>query len=61
MTLAIAMVTMAVSFATSTAVFNRTFNDQAHVDAELTNGSDVTVFGTTLQPAGSQLAQLESI
>lgn len=61
LTLAIAMVTMAVSFATSTAVFNRTFNDQAHVDAELTNGSDVTVFGTTLQPAGSQLAQLESI
>jgi putative ABC transport system permease protein len=39
----ILLVTLAVSFAVSTAVFNTTFNAQARIDAELTNGSDVTV------------------
>ncbi|SDP69631.1 FtsX-like permease family protein [Phyllobacterium sp. OV277] len=61
LTLAIGMIAMAVSFATSTSIFNLTFNNQARVDAELTNGSDVTVFGTTIQPAGNQLAKLEAI
>ncbi|WP_193178514.1 FtsX-like permease family protein [Oricola nitratireducens] len=51
-TLGIAMTALAVSFATSTAIFNTTYNAQARVDAELTNGADVTVFGTTANPAG---------
>src|SRR2546430_9987965 len=39
-----ALVIMALtgSFAVSTAVFNTTYGAQAHVDAELTNGADVT-------------------
>lgn len=39
------MVTLAVAFATSTAVFNATYEQQSLVDAELTNGADVTVSG----------------
>jgi putative ABC transport system permease protein len=37
------LVALAVSFAVSIAVFNTTYMNQALVDAELTNGSDVTV------------------
>mgnify|MGYP001029462700 CR=1 FL=1 len=61
LTLGIAMTALAISFATSTAIFNETYNAQARVDAELTNGSDVTVFGTTDRPAGAQLAALEQL
>lgn len=39
------LVALAVSFAVSTSIFNTTYNMQARVDAELTNGSDVTVTG----------------
>ncbi|WP_017302376.1 ABC transporter permease [Nodosilinea nodulosa] len=42
-TSSIALVAIAVSFAVSTAVFNTTYNAQARVDAELTNGADVQV------------------
>ncbi len=56
-----AMLALAVSFAVSTSIFNTTFNAQSHVDAELTNGSDVTVFGTTENPAGKHLAELKSL
>ena len=38
-------------FAISTAVFNVTYNAQARVDAQLTNGADVTVTGTPADPA----------
>jgi putative ABC transport system permease protein len=38
-------------FAVSTAVFNLTYNAQARVDAQLTNGADVTVTGTPADPA----------
>ncbi|TPN25618.1 ABC transporter permease [Mesorhizobium sp. B2-3-3] len=61
LTIGIAMTALAISFATSTAVFNTTYNAQARIDAELTNGSDVTVFGTTDKPAGAHLAALASL
>lgn len=53
LTAGILMTALAVAFGTSTAVFNATYRAQARVDAELTNGSDVTVFGTSATPAGS--------
>ena len=40
---AMALVALAVSFAVSTAIFNATYQAQSRVDAELTNGGDVTV------------------
>ena len=48
----VVLVTLAFSFAVSTAVFNTTYNVQSRVDAALTNGSDVTITGTTAYPAG---------
>lgn len=59
--LATAMLALAVAFAVSTAIFNTTYNAQARVDAELTNGSDVTVFGTTADPAGAHLQGLSAL
>ncbi|WP_254634189.1 ABC transporter permease [Mesorhizobium sp. GbtcB19] len=61
LTIGIAMTALAVSFAASTAIFNTTYNAQAHVDAELTNGSDVTIFGTSDRPAGAHLAALTTL
>ncbi len=52
------LVALATSFAVSTAVFNTTYNVQAQVDAELTNGADVAVTGTAAAPAGRLLAKL---
>ncbi len=40
---AIVMLALAVAFAASTATFNATYRQQAEVDAQLTNGADVTV------------------
>lgn len=57
----VAMAALALAFATSTAIFNTTYNGQARVDAELTNGADVTVFGTTANPAGPHLATLAKV
>lgn len=48
----VVLVTLAFSFAVSTAVFNTTYNVQSRVDAALTNGADVTITGTTAYPAG---------
>ena len=45
---AIVMLTLSLVFAASTATFNATYRAQAEVDAQLTNGADVTVS----QPAG---------
>lgn len=42
MAVGLALVALAVAFATSTAIFNATYEAQALVDAELTNGADVT-------------------
>jgi len=60
-TVGIAMTALAISFATSTAIFNTTYNAQARVDAELTNGADVTVFGTTASPAGEKRDALAAL
>ncbi|MFC2967972.1 ABC transporter permease [Acidimangrovimonas pyrenivorans] len=57
----VAMAALALAFATSTAIFNTTYNGQALVDAELTNGADVTVFGTVVNPAGPHLATLAKV
>lgn len=56
---AIVLLALAVSFAASTATFNATYKQQAEVDAQLTNGADVTVTqspGVSVGPgAGSAL------
>ncbi|TPL38918.1 ABC transporter permease [Mesorhizobium sp. B2-4-6] len=61
LTAGIAMTALAISFATSTAIFNATYNAQARVDAELTNGSDVTIFGTSDRPAGAHVEALAAL
>ncbi|MET9357295.1 FtsX-like permease family protein [Streptomyces sp. NPDC006617] len=48
----VVLLALAVSFAVSTAVFNATFQQQAEVDARLTNGADVSV----TEPPGSGVA-----
>ena len=45
------LVALAVAFAASTATFNATYQAQAEVDAQLTNGADVTV----TEPPGARL------
>ncbi len=60
----VVLVALAFSFATSTAIFNTTYNAQSRVDAELTNGADVTVTGTTAAPPsalGSALGTLPGV
>jgi putative ABC transport system permease protein len=57
----VVLVVLACSFATSTAVFNSTFQAQNRVDAVLTNGADVTVTGPTTSPPGSKLAGLTAM
>ncbi|BBC36890.1 ABC transporter permease [Streptomyces graminofaciens] len=47
----VVLLALAVSFAVSTAVFNATYQQQAEVDARLTNGADVTV----TEPPGAQV------
>jgi putative ABC transport system permease protein len=51
----VVLVALAFSFAVSTAVFNTTYNAQSRIDAELTNGADVSVTGSTPYPAGAKL------
>ncbi len=61
MTQGIALVALAFAFATSTAVFNTTYHAQTRVDAELTNGADVTVTGTAQAPASTKLKELAAL
>lgn len=61
LTTGIAMTALAISFATSTAIFNTTYNAQARVDAELTNGSDVTVFGSSAHPASPYIEKISGL
>ncbi|MEO9168457.1 MAG: ABC transporter permease, partial [Aestuariivirga sp.] len=56
----VVLVALAFSFATSTAIFNTTYESQAKVDAELSNGADVTVTGTMLSPASVVIAKIQS-
>ncbi len=55
------LVTLATSFAVSTAVFNTTYNAQSRVDAQLTNGADVTVTGPTSSAPSRLRSQLAAI
>jgi putative ABC transport system permease protein len=57
----IALVALASAFAVSTAIFNTTYDNQARVDAELTNGADVLVQSTTSSPSGSKLTELKAL
>jgi putative ABC transport system permease protein len=57
----IGLAALAIGFATSTAIFNTTYQGQARVDAQLTNGADVTVTGTTMAPGGAILEQLRAL
>jgi putative ABC transport system permease protein len=52
---AMALVALAISFAVSTAIFNATYQAQSRVDAELTNGADVTVSGIPSAAIASDL------
>lgn len=58
---ATALVALAFAFATATAIFNTTYDGQSRVDAELTNGADVAVTGTTAAPAGALMAGLRQL
>jgi putative ABC transport system permease protein len=59
------LVTLAISFAVSTATFNATYRHQAEVDAQLTNGADVTVTESpgahVLPRAAAALAQTSGV
>jgi putative ABC transport system permease protein len=54
----VGVLALATAFAVSTAIFNVTYDNQARVDAELTNGADVNITGSTAHPAGSKLAEI---
>ena len=59
---AVTLVALTAAFAASTAVFNSTYQQQAEVDARLTNGADVTVTespGVRVGPQGA--AQLAAV
>ncbi|MDE2333717.1 MAG: ABC transporter permease [Rhodospirillales bacterium] len=56
-----ALVALAFAFAVSTAIFDTTYNAQALVDAQLTNGADVTATGSVQQPAGAFAEQLKAL
>lgn len=56
-----ALVALALSFATSTAIFNTTYNAQSRVDAELTNGADLTVSGPTNAAPSLKLKQFSEL
>ena len=59
---ALALVALTVAFAGSTAVFDATYQQQAEVDARLTNGADVTVTespGAGVGPGGG--ARLQAV
>ncbi|MGB8287138.1 ABC transporter permease [Rhizobium ruizarguesonis] len=61
LTTGVGLAALAFAFATSTAVFNATYEAQARVDAELTNGADVTVTGTSAEPASRTLDRLSKL
>ncbi|HEY0374164.1 MAG TPA: FtsX-like permease family protein [Amnibacterium sp.] len=59
------LMALAFAFAVSTAVFDSTYQQQAEVDARLTNGADVrvtTALGSDIGPAlGAQIAQVPGV
>ena len=56
----VVLVALAFSFATSTAIFNTTYESQANVDAQLSNGADVAVTGTVLSPASVAIQKIQA-
>ncbi|MDO8121143.1 ABC transporter permease [Isoptericola sp. b490] len=62
---AVVLLALALSFAASTATFNATYRQQAEVDAQLTNGGDVTVTeppgSTVTADAAAQLAAVPGV
>jgi putative ABC transport system permease protein len=54
----VSLTALAFAFASSTAIFDQTFSQQSRVDAELTNGADLTVTGTVGSPADEVLGRL---
>jgi len=61
LTRGVVLVALAISFAVSTAIFNTTYNAQSRIDAELTNGADVTVKGITPTPPSSLLSEIKAV
>jgi putative ABC transport system permease protein len=61
LTAGIGLAALAFAFASSTAIFNATYEAQARVDAELTNGAEVTVTGTSAAPASQVLGNLSKL
>jgi putative ABC transport system permease protein len=57
----VVLVALAVSFAVSTAIFNTTYNVQSRVDAELINGTDVRISGSTASAPSSKLPELKAL
>jgi putative ABC transport system permease protein len=57
----IMLTALATSFAVSTSIFDATYSAQSRVDAELTNGADITATGTTAAPPGNRLSVLRGI
>lgn len=57
----VVLVALAFSFATSTAIFNTTYEHQARIDATLTNGADVAVSGTVLSPASAAMTAVKQV
>ncbi|MDQ6698316.1 MAG: FtsX-like permease family protein [Actinomycetota bacterium] len=62
---ALVLVALTIAFASSTAVFNATYRQQAEADAQLSNGADVTVTespGVRVDPAGATaLARIRGV
>jgi putative ABC transport system permease protein len=55
------LVALAFAFATSTAVFNATYNAQSLVDAALTNGADVSVTAPHAWAGATELSALSAV
>jgi len=55
------LIALAVAFATSTAIFNSTYQAQSRVDAELTNGADVTVSGSGMTNLAEHLPEIQGL
>jgi putative ABC transport system permease protein len=55
------LVALSIAFATSTAIFNSTYRAQSRVDAELTNGADVTVTGSAAANLAGRLPDIQQL
>ena len=60
-TAGIALTALAFAFAVSTAIFNTTYAGQAVVDAQLTNGADVSVIAPPFTSVGTRIADYRRV